>query len=45
MCEAVPPLPEYVFMAWFVVMHRDDFTYLTAHVILFYEFLFKKYLK
>jgi hypothetical protein len=24
---AIPPLPHYVFMAWFLVKHRDNFTY------------------
>jgi hypothetical protein len=24
---AIPPLPEYVFMAWFLVKHRDNFTF------------------
>jgi hypothetical protein len=23
---AIPPLSQYVFMAWFLVKHRDDFT-------------------
>jgi hypothetical protein len=26
MCGAVPPLHQYVFMAWYVVKHRDKFT-------------------
>jgi hypothetical protein len=24
---AIPPLPEYVFMAWCIVKHRDNFTF------------------
>jgi hypothetical protein len=23
---AIPPLPQYAFMAWFLVKHRDNFT-------------------
>jgi hypothetical protein len=30
---AIPPLPEYVLMAWCLVKHRDNFT--------FYLYLFK----
>jgi hypothetical protein len=26
MIEAIPPLPPYVFMAWYLVKHRDKFT-------------------
>jgi hypothetical protein len=26
MCGAIPPLPQYVFMAWCFVKHRDNFT-------------------
>jgi hypothetical protein len=25
---AIPPLPQYVFMAWCLVKHRDNFTFL-----------------
>jgi hypothetical protein len=25
---SIPPLPQYVFMAWFLVKHRDNFTVL-----------------
>jgi hypothetical protein len=25
--EAIPPLPQYVFMAWCLVKHRDNFTF------------------
>jgi hypothetical protein len=25
---AIPPLPQYVFMAWCLVNHRDDFTFI-----------------
>jgi hypothetical protein len=27
MCGAILPLPQYVFMAWCVVKHRDNFTF------------------
>jgi hypothetical protein len=27
MSGAIPPLPEYVFMAWCLVKHRDNFTF------------------
>jgi len=27
MCGAIPPLPQYIFMAWFLVKHRDNFTF------------------
>jgi hypothetical protein len=27
MCGAIPPLPQYVFMAWSLVKHRDSFTF------------------
>jgi hypothetical protein len=27
MCGATPPLPQYVFMAWCLVKHRDDVTF------------------
>jgi hypothetical protein len=26
---AIPPLPHYVFMAWCLVKHRDNFTFYT----------------
>jgi hypothetical protein len=26
MCGAIHPLPQYAFMAWYLVKHRDDFT-------------------
>jgi hypothetical protein len=29
MCGAIPPLPQYVFMAWCLVKHRDNFTFFT----------------
>jgi hypothetical protein len=25
---AIPPLPQYVFMAWCLVKHRDNFTFI-----------------
>jgi hypothetical protein len=27
MCVAIPPLPQYVFTAWCLVKHRDNFTF------------------
>jgi hypothetical protein len=27
MCGAIPPLPHYVFMAWYLVKHRDNFAF------------------
>jgi hypothetical protein len=31
---SVPPLPQYVFMAWCLVKHRDNFTfYLTFYIV------------
>jgi len=29
--EAIPPLPEHIFMAWCLVMHRDNFTFTLQH--------------
>jgi hypothetical protein len=26
MCGAVPPLPQYIFMAWYFVKYKDNFT-------------------
>jgi hypothetical protein len=32
---AIPPLPQYVFMAWCLVKHRDNFTFtFTLNVVL-----------
>jgi hypothetical protein len=31
MREAIPPLPQYVFMAWCLVKHRDNFTFTLPH--------------
>jgi hypothetical protein len=28
MCGAIPPLPKYVFMAWCLVQHRDNFNFI-----------------
>jgi hypothetical protein len=25
--ENIPPLPQYVFMAWYLIKHRDNFTF------------------
>jgi len=30
-CGAIPPLPQYVFMAGCYVKHRDNFTYISEH--------------
>jgi hypothetical protein len=27
MRRAIPPLPQYVFMAWCLIKHRDNFTF------------------
>jgi hypothetical protein len=27
MCGAIPPLPQYTFMEWCLVKHRDNFTF------------------
>jgi hypothetical protein len=33
---AIPPLPQFVFMAWCLVKHRDNFTFtLTSYAVLF----------
>jgi hypothetical protein len=40
MREAIPPLPQYVFMAWFLVKHRDNFTFLTFYPVLYSLTLF-----
>jgi hypothetical protein len=32
---AIPPLPQYVFMVWCLVKHRDNFTFLPLQYILF----------
>jgi len=31
---AIPPLPQYVFMAWCLVKHRDNFTLLLLLLLL-----------
>jgi hypothetical protein len=31
MSGAIPPLPVYVFMAWCLVKHRDNFTFFTFY--------------
>jgi hypothetical protein len=28
MCGAIPPFPQYVFLAWCLVKHRDNFTFI-----------------
>jgi hypothetical protein len=30
---AIPPLPQYVFMAWYLVKHRDNFTFTCTSTI------------
>jgi hypothetical protein len=30
----IPPLPQYVFMAWCLVKHRDNFTFLAFYIII-----------
>jgi hypothetical protein len=32
MCGAIPPLLQYVFMAWCLVKHRDNFTFTFYHI-------------
>jgi hypothetical protein len=27
MSRAIPPLPQYAFMEWYLVKHRDNFTF------------------
>jgi hypothetical protein len=33
MREAIPPLPQYVFVAWCLVKHRDNVTFLISHEV------------
>jgi hypothetical protein len=37
MCGALPPLPQYVFMAWCLVKHRDNFTFTFTNGIMIYQ--------
>jgi len=30
MRRAIPPIPQYVFMAWCLIKHRDNFTFFTV---------------
>jgi hypothetical protein len=30
---AIPPLSQYVFMAWYIVKHRDNFTFTFTNII------------
>jgi hypothetical protein len=39
MSGAIPPLPQYVFMAWCLVKHRDKFTF-TFYLCLILQFGF-----
>jgi hypothetical protein len=32
MCGTIPPLPQYIFMAWCLVKHRDSFTFYHFHM-------------
>jgi hypothetical protein len=32
MLGAIPPLPQYVFMAWCLVKHRDNFTFTFSNI-------------
>jgi hypothetical protein len=36
MCGAIPPLPQYSFMAWFSIKekHRDNFTFYLFNLLL-----------
>jgi hypothetical protein len=36
---ALPPLPQYVFMAWCLVKHRDNFTFIFANFISYKWFI------
>jgi hypothetical protein len=31
---AIPPLPQYVFMAWCLVKHRDNFTFYDKNILI-----------
>jgi hypothetical protein len=30
---AIPPLPQYIFMAWCLVKHRNNFTFTLPHIV------------
>jgi len=32
---AIPPLPQYAFMAWHLVKHRDNFTFMLIYIFFF----------
>jgi hypothetical protein len=34
---AIPPLPQYVFMAWCLVKHRGNFTIIIIIIIIIYK--------
>jgi hypothetical protein len=34
---AIPPLPLYVFMAWYLVKHRDSFTFISFNMLQLYN--------
>jgi hypothetical protein len=38
----IPPLPQYVFMEWYLVKHRDNFTfYLYLYSLVNMDFMFE----
>jgi hypothetical protein len=40
MCGAIHPLLQYVFMAWCLVKHRDNFTFIFNHYsLIFIDFI------
>jgi hypothetical protein len=42
---AIPPLPQYVFMAWCLVKHRDNFTFLLYFYFCIYKAQQEKIIK
>jgi hypothetical protein len=38
MSGAIPPLPEYAFMAWCLVQHRNNFTFTSTFTKVHYSF-------
>jgi len=36
MCGAVTSLPQYVFMAWCLFKHRDNFTFILQSILLLF---------
>jgi hypothetical protein len=37
MCGAIPPHPQYAFMAWCLVKHRDSFAFFTFTILRLYN--------